>query len=959
MKLLLSVTITLKDYFPKNNSIHFENFICLFSLNNFNAKINLSNLNNNFIKHKIETTNSNLVYNLHMFDSTNNSLVGIYQLIINFEKIKNLNINDTLTQEVIAKLLIDQKTKRKIFDKITNMGDIFLVLSTEIKILDKKVYLTGNKQGSNKLKKYTNYENNENIKEFSLTPDTFKKKEIIRIMQNDREALKRMDNFAGKYSTNLKDYFRDETFSPSSTIKKFKSLNIGKMNALLNNNNNKNNELYNSNNQYFNNSCTVIMSPTYSNTNYNFKKDGNKNTNRKKKESKRKKATILNLREKKMEPSMFKNNEENILELSSQSKDYKNNSINFSKIAINNNSKKNKYNSLNNYHCKIKNIKSKIVIQKKNIKNLDEIGFCQRKNSQYNNKILVNLSGKNQIEKNSSEHKIKFKNKQNIVNPMDIGKINSEMINYDYKQNKNMNNIFLQTETTIKKLSERKKDLKRHILTDIDLKKIIKEKSNFIRETFNNNLYSQKIRGAFSPKLSLKIKLTDSVILSNEKSDKNTYRCNKRHSKRLLTPVSSQIKVVSFNKEDNLHKENEELRNKYFNLIGFYCLLTKKLKNACKNNIECIKKLQNIKEKYNYLNKYKYKIIQMNNYNDSKKIKFHVNIHFEEEKLLNKMINIKLKENCIYQNVIGNYDCEHNIQNKISIYISQKKEMLLNLIRNIVKFYGNISQIYNSDKAKKNIFKNLLNKYDIKEKIKTDLNYINYINKGNKIEDRVITEVDEEKENEEEDEEKIDNDTKLNNDLNKKEIDMINNRNIQNKFNINNINNIFNDNLEQEEIINNNNKIQEIQIYNFKNNINNNYEDNCDENLNYLINKILIEEFPQNYKTNLRFIHQNKNKYIFKDKIFYAFIENNNLVLKEEINNIIDNNKLTLNEIYQRYCLNGEKIEKPIFIYTKKIRQKYIKLKNNDIEISLEKQLKNENSTTIETEKKINTSNTN
>ena len=134
---------------------------------------------------------------------------------------------------------------------------------------------------------------------------------------------------------------------------------------------------------------------------------------------------------------------------------------------------------------------------------------------------------------------------------------------------------------------------------------------------------------------------------------------------------------------------------------------------------------------------------------------------------------------------------------------------------------------------------------------------------------------------------------------------------------------------------------------------------NCDENLNYLINKILIEEFPQNYKTNLRFIHQNKNKYLFKDKIFYAFIENNNLVLKEEINNIIDNNKLTLNEIYQRYCLNDKKIEKPIFIYTKKIRQKYIKLKNNDIEISLEKQLKNENSTTIETEKKINTSNTN
>ena len=58
---------------------------------------------------------------------------------------------------------------------------------------------------------------------------------------------------------------------------------------------------------------------------------------------------------------------------------------------------------------------------------------------------------------------------------------------------------------------------------------------------------------------------------------------------------------------------------------------------------------------------------------------------------------------------------------------------MLNLIKNIVKFYGNISQIYNNDINKKNIFKSLLNKYNIKEKVKIDLNYISYMHKENNI----------------------------------------------------------------------------------------------------------------------------------------------------------------------------------------------------------------------------------
>ena len=957
MKLLLSITITIKDFFPKNKSIQYENFICLFSLNNFTAKINLSKLNNyNFIKHKVETSNSNIAYNLHMFDSIKNSLIGIYQLNINFDKIKNLNVNDTLTQEETAKIIIDPKTKRKIFDKITNIGDIFLILSTEIKILDKKLYTTGNKQIPN-LKKVINNENKENFSDFNLSPRTYKKKPILKSMKNDRAQLINIDNFNcyDEISSNMTEGFKDEnnsTFCNGNIIKKHKSLNTAKMTMQINN---KYNEFYNTKNQSFNNSCIEIMSPKYSNTHYNFKKDSKIKTNRKKKSTQSKKVTILNLMEEKIIPSLYKKKEENITQFNTtKSKDFKNTSINFRKIQINNN-KKNSYSYLNNYKYNLKESKKINSSRKNNMYNESEIS--QRKSYQYNNKICVIKQSKNLVEQAFSERKCKNKNKLNL---MDIGRLNTEMIQNDYKDEKNINNIFLQTETMIKKTSERTKDYRKHMLSDFDLNRFTKEKNNLLKENFQNNYITEKTRGTFSPKISLKIKFPNDSIYSNDKNDKYSNKYKERMRKKILTPKGNTIKKVSFSNEDYLLQENEELKKKCFHLIDFYSLLKNKLKKTCINNFENLKKLKFLKQDFNNLKKYKNRIAQMENSNESKKVINHTHTHFEEENLLNKMLNIKLKENCIYENIFGNYVNENNIENKVKILISQKKEMFLNLIKNVVKYYGNISQIYNNDKDKKSLFKNLLNKYDIKEKIKTDLNYINYINKRNNFDDRIITEVDEDKENEEEDEDN--NDIKLTNKTynNSKEI------------NIQNINNIFNDNNEREDNRINyyENKIQEIEIFSFKNNSHNhidniynendnsnnkNIEEKYDENLNNLIEKILIEQFPENYKTNIKFIHQDKNKYIFNNKIFYGYIENNDVILKEEINGIIDNNKYTLNEFYQKYCIQDKNEDKYNFIYMKKIRQKYIKIKNNEDE-STEKKLKNENSTTIDTEIKLNTS---
>ena len=947
MKIVLSVTIAIKDYFPKDKNIPYDKFICIFNNNNFNSKIKLSNIQTqNFFKHKVECINSNIVYNLHLLDSTKNSLIGIYQLIINFDKIKNLNVNDILTQEETAKLIIDSKTKRKLFDKITNLGDIYLILSSEIKILDKKVHVSDGRENKSLSKRGSNLDNNNLFLDFNLSPRNIKKKQIFKILKNEREALKELDDYSifndnnNNNNHNITDFIMDEndnSFVPNDTLRKYKSLNNKKMN---NQNNIIYNELY-TKNQYFENSNTQLISPKLSNTNYNFKKEDSKTTFRKKKQLSKKKVTILNLMEEKMDPALYSScttKERNTLELSSLFNGFKNTYANFNKMQVNH-IKKNSFTSLNTHSSFKGRKKQKQIISDKNNSNfIDESDFLNnRKGYKNNNKIMVNMNKNNIIQKTISKNKVN----KNCLNIFDTERYNTEHPKIDFKKLKNINNIFLQTEG-ISKFP----DIKKQILTDNDLRKLIIEKDNSIRENFQGTDYAKNLkRGTFSPKVSLKLRFTDNTIISNDIYDKSSTRYSKEKiSKRILTPKTEHIKKVSFlNNEDNLYTENEELRKKCFNLIEFYSLLTKKLKNICKNNIDYFKKVETMREKYHNLNKCKNKLIEMKNYNDSKKVKSHTHSHYEEEQLISSMLKIKIKENSIYHNIFGNFNDDINLKNKMNILISDKKEKLLNLIRNIVKFYGNISQIYDKDKVKKTMLKNLLEKYEIKEKNKTDLNYINYIHKGNNFDDKIITEVDEDKENEEEDEGDLEKKVTNNiedNDLNIENIDNIDNASTI----INNFGDFGHSYINSNDMNNNNekNKLKELDI-----------ENTYDENLNNLIEKILIEEFPENYKTNLKFIHQGKNRYIFGNKIFKAFIKNNDVMLKEIVNdNNISECNLSLNDFYKKYCLPEIRKNKSNYIYTKKIKQKYIKIKGSvdKDDQSLEKKIKNENSTTIETD---------
>ena len=917
MKLTLSVKITLRDYFPKNKSIPYENFICLIKHNNnFISQIRFPIYSeNNFINHKVESINSNIIYNFHIFDSYKKSLIGISHLCINFDKVKNLNINDTLTQEGNHKLIIDSQTKRKFFDTVTNMGDIYLIISTEIKILNKTLY------EPNKSKNRFLVINNENINisninntcaNLNITPKSLKKKQIIKSLKNNNyESLNIFDTFYGRSELNNYTTYSEEndlnTFYQSTVTKKNKSTNKAKVNLK--------NIIKNNNNQYnFNNSCAELMSPKY-NSKTNIHKKNNKSKKKTKISLNKKRVSILSLIEQKIDKSKFKQNYDSICEISTPS----NTLYNFNKIQKGNNLSKKDYNTFNRFN------KFNCVKKEKN-----EQDFFKKKNK---NKIQINLCGKNEI---STERKLNSKKKLELI---DYSRINTDIMKpsiiFKNKHpnitiNNNLNtNIFLQTEgetSTYDKLPQNKISLNKNILRNLNLKKISTNKN-----ISNNNKLKDETRGTFSPKLSLKLKFDENILLTDENNTTQT-RNNQNIYKKLMTPKGNRMNFteMNFTYEKNDEKMNEKLRKKYLGIFDCYNLLIKKIKYNYYSNKLFRKKFDEIRERCNHLNKLKNRINDRIEENDSKRIINHTLTHFEEEKLLTKMINIKLKENSVYDLIFSGADKNTNTLNKINILISQKENILLNLIKNTVKYYGNISQIYNEESTKKQELIKILDKYDIKEKNKKiNLNYINYMNQTNNFRDKVvITEVDEEKENEEENDEYINKNTNLI---------------LDDEFNSDNKNNISE------------NKIKEIKISipNLKNsNVNkienDNDDNNYDENLNSLIEKILIEQFPENYGTKERFVHIDKNKYFFKNKIFFAYIEDNDIILKEDEYGY----KYTLNEFYNQFCFEDKKENKSNFIYTKKIRQKYIKIKSYDEkEINNDKKMsKNENNTTMDTD---------
>jgi hypothetical protein len=125
------------------------------------------------------------------------------------------------------------------------------------------------------------------------------------------------------------------------------------------------------------------------------------------------------------------------------------------------------------------------------------------------------------------------------------------------------------------------------------------------------------------------------------------------------------------------------------------------------------------REKYYFESK---KMLKMINKNNDKDFKYfiHVKINSKYNNLLfNQLLNIKKRELNLL-NIFLNYknqvkkDPKQILQEKLK----QQKQMhaLVNLFRNLIKIYGNLSHLYDGDNNKKILIKSLFLRYNIREK---------------------------------------------------------------------------------------------------------------------------------------------------------------------------------------------------------------------------------------------------
>ena len=349
-------------------------------------------------------------------------------------------------------------------------------------------------------------------------------------------------------------------------------------------------------------------------------------------------------------------------------------------------------------------------------------------------------------------------NNQNIGKIYNISEIENENEKKHYKYNiieqNNENNDskfkkYINYENDINNkdsLLYKKKFLQKYI--NIRLSKKISSSPFYIK--FNKSLNKENSPLSFHSK----INLTENFDVKNFSISKNTNKKDKISISSVLNyfnyvkpfvriKIKKNIFNKSINKNEKLEKENinkneinnyeitqnynqNDLKEKIIKIINDNNFLTKEIKQKIKVYKKLIKKYFLFKEKY--YNEIKKQNSLSNNIN-IKQIKYqiHVNINskLNQEIYLN-MKNIKMKEFYILEKLFKENKINQE-KKKIKEKLEQQKKfhILIKIIRELIKNYDNLSQLYNGDEHKKILFNSLLVRYGIREKEENkDINLI-------------------------------------------------------------------------------------------------------------------------------------------------------------------------------------------------------------------------------------------
>ena len=931
-----SIKFKIKDYFPKIDTIPFDEYACLFINKDFNEKITLIEKDYNTCKHQINNVNSDLIYKVHLVNIKDYSLIGICEIVIPYSIISQIDTPGTFIKEQQLKLFIDLKTKRKLFGTIVSSGDLYLYIVAEVFVNNQYNYEY--KKKKNVLKDKNGFKKDKMKNIFGNNNMT---KKNCRIIKTDKDSLRNecktytcLKNAAQQNSNNT--ITNDFYYEPLSQERKERQISKNQSNP-------------------------VNISTKSTLTIDNNKNLRNQNQKIKKIQTQRKKLTILDLMEQKYQNKKqlnINNKNTNLLNMNFNiSKNCSPKEIKIlnleNKENIGSNSDKNFFffsdkqkNHINNYGNILKNVFSPLNANKNLITN-DRANYIYKKKSaqkirtkisensifNYNSSspyAISNFNIREEEKTNSTLKKIKSCSSKKIQIQKNI------LNNNEYQVNTNININNISDNNFIVSLEEKQKIL--------DLDKIILEKGVSLRNDFQNQLnysYNQNknlLENTFDDIYNISNNsnlyninnaknIMGNINVRYNRSQKDFHKINKNFKKSSpnvkadldtsknntnnMTPCSSNQNINSFTQED--------LKNNILNLLDFYSLLKKKVDVVKKNVNKNKQKLIIKKEKFNHQlkknNRLTQKIISVES-----KIILHATINCSlNEQCILPLIKIKKAESNIYQNIFGLTCCDYDIKRfkvkeKNRLFEEQNiMHLLLIIMKNMVEHYGTISHVYNDDINRKKVIQLLLYKYEIIEKkedninlhINKDMNDSIYNNKkkynnfnksqfspGQIIDDeflnkfKIIREVEEDKEYDDSDEEENI----------KKEI--------KEKSNLDDIDIENNDNFFNEKVENGASKNENEKSNKKNNQFISTDENHTESNKLDLINKILFDEFPKKYPNENRFIHKNKSEYYFGENIVNVEMNNSNN-LEFKINNL----KYNLEDFIKFFSKNNKFID--------------------------------------------------
>ena len=802
------LTIKIKDYFPKVTSIPYTNYICLFTCGEYQGQIPFLPDETKFLQHQLKNISTDIKYKVLILDFNDMTLIGMCEMNIAYKVLSRILPQNGFIQEQQKKLIIDTKTKRKLFGTVINSGDIYLNIYTEVFLISKN--FNDQKIKNSKLKK-----NHPMIN----TPKCYIKYNF---------ALNKSD-FSPKSSKNNKS-----TMVNSNSEKQ--TLNLSKQEK------DKENKM----NKYSNNNSITYKKENEKKNLGNYSNYNIINNN-------------INFFNKKSEVDIY-NNKKNIMDLLQQKKMMEEIVENYNKSDMDEKIDiigEDEYINDNNLYIKAKegfmtdqNFNQKYIINNKdnemrqgkqtyklnnNIINDDYINNIEdeddnQKKLYYYSKNSLNLKGNKNLfideegDYNMSKT-LKDKNfinpNMNLINPnyvyssknkmIKMGKIyNKSRINDKMKKIININN------SNINRKSD--EDIYQNYFTNTNINNnqnnINNYYNNFTQSEININNYTTNENNNFNNKNGASSKYSeeegdddfldiDHIILEKGAELRNDFHSqlkryqDKYNNHKTVNSLNNKIysennyyfnhdsntpfleKTLKYSNTNNLNNylTQEDIKNNCIKLIEFYSLLNLKLKKIYPKNSEITQKLLIFKELLS--SELRKKNIITNRTNKNNFI-YDLSTNINEttnEKILNVFPKIKKLENSIYQQLFNVFNTQEELS-KYSEFENYDKQtkifLLLNLARNLVKKYGSISQIYtikstvNMKKKKK--LKKCLQNYLITEKEPGDKDFvnletINIINKNNQKDVfnddhnkfKVIKEVDEDKEDENENEEQEEN----------------------------------------------------------------------------------------------------------------------------------------------------------------------------------------------------------